>query len=1064
MPRGKRGRLARPALRLLVLFVGAAPIVGTASAASSVRYQAARVVDDAPPGQAALPAPPSGTGPVMVGEVLALPLRRVRQRPNVVLFLVDDLGWQDTSVPFLAERTPLNKRYRTPSLERLAARGVWFTNAYAAAPVCTPTRTSIMTGQSPGRTHITYWTLHKDTDTSKRHPLLAPPVWNMNGLQADDVTLPRLLQAAGYRTIHVGKAHFGAHDTSGADPRNLGFDVSIAGHGSGAPASYYGIHNFSGAGRKGKSDGKETVWDVPGLEQYHGQDIYLTEALAIEADKAVRAAVATGKPFFLNMAPYAVHAPIMANERYLDHYQDLDATEAAYATMIETVDAALGSLVQTLDELGVADNTVVIFSSDNGGLSAHARGKAPDGHTQHTHNAPLRSGKGSAYEGGTRVPTVIAWPGVSRGGSVCHTPIVSHDFFATILSVAGVGIPDEYAPQVDGRDLTPLVLGKPGFDAARSLCWNQPHQWGAPGPGIEPFTSIRTGDWKLVYFHAGRRFELYNLVEDIGEMSDMAEQRPEKVRELSEGLDAWIESSQAQLSADKRADKVIELPGAAFADQTGGERELLLRATACTPHPRQVAWQRLEFSAFAHFGVNTFTDREWGDGQEDPAIFSPTEFDADQWVQAFKAAGIKQLVLTAKHHDGFCLWPSAYTEHSVRSSPWRGGSGDVVGEVAAACRRYGLKLGVYLSPADLYQIEAEGGYYGNGSAAVETVVPTPVSGRPQPERTFTYVVDDYNRYFLNQLYELLTSYGPLHEVWFDGANPKPGTGQTYNYQAWYDLIRQLAPDAVIAIKGPDVRWVGNEAGHGRTSEWSVIPLGSPPETATWPDMTAADLGSRAMLRGAPHFHWHPAETDVSIRPGWFYRASEDDRVKSLDHLLEIYYASVGNNSLLLLNVPPDRRGLVHENDVARLHEFGQVLRETFAENLADGATAVASAQVAGHASALALDTDPDTFWTTPDWTEAAELEITLAGVRRFNRAALQEHLQSGQRIEAHALDAWIDGQWRELTRATTIGYKRLLRFDAVETDRVRVRILAARVRPTLSGFGLYYEPPRGGRE
>lgn len=495
------------------------------------------------------------------------PFEQKEKRLNVVLFHVDDLGWQDTSVPFHSSKTLLNERYRTPHMERLASRGVRFTNSYASAPVCTPTRTSLLTGQSPGRTHITYWTLHKDTDTSRPHPVLQPPPWNMNGLDDQDVTLPKLLQAAGYQTIHVGKAHFGAHGTSGGDPRNLGFDVNIAGHASGGPASYYGEQHFSLAGRKGQNpaapDAEKSVWDIPGIEAYHGSEIYLTEALAIEACRAIEDAVEAGKPFFINFAPYAVHAPIMANEKLLAHYLDLDSKEAAYATMIETMDAALGSIVEQLKSLDVEDRTVIVFSSDNGGLSAHARGAAPDGQKTHTHNAPLKSGKGSAYEGGTRVPTMIAWPGITDESRKCHTPIITHDLFPTILTMTGVELPEEYAHHVEGRDLTALLKGTDGFDDERPLFWHQPHQWGAAGPGIFPFTSIRQGDWKLIYFHADRSFELYNLAEDIGEMKNLAADQTDTVLRLTSRLDQWIQEAGAQLSIDKSTGRPIEMPGEA---------------------------------------------------------------------------------------------------------------------------------------------------------------------------------------------------------------------------------------------------------------------------------------------------------------------------------------------------------------------------------------------------------------------------------------------------------------------------------------------------------------------
>ena len=496
--------------------------------------------------------------------LLASSVARAQDRSNIILFLVDDLGWQDTSVPFWTQATPLNERYRTPNLEKLAARGMKFTNSYASAPVCTPTRTSIMTGMCPARTHITYWTLNKDTDTSAKRDDIAPPAWAVNGLQpADHETLPDILGAVGYRTIHVGKAHFGTHNTPGADPLNLGFTVNIAGHASGGPASYYGLDHFTVAGRQGKPPHSEpSVWDVPGLDKYHGHDIYLTEALAIEACQAIRDSVAAGEPFYMNFAPYAVHAPIMGNRKYQPHYPDLDDKERAYASMIETYDAALGAIVTTLEETGQLDNTVIIFSGDNGGLSAHARGAAPDGQTAHTHNAPLKSGKGSAYEGGTRVPTIIAWPGNTDSPSTNDTPIISHDFFPTIISLAGLQA--DHGPDIDGRDLTPLLTNRPHlFESTRVLGWNQPHQWGASGPGIWPFTSIRQGDWKLIYFHAGRRFELYDLASDIGETNDLADAMPDKVAQLASVMDKWIDDTGAQLSIDKKTGREVERPGVA---------------------------------------------------------------------------------------------------------------------------------------------------------------------------------------------------------------------------------------------------------------------------------------------------------------------------------------------------------------------------------------------------------------------------------------------------------------------------------------------------------------------
>ncbi len=462
----------------------------------------------------------------------------VPQRPpNIVLFVVDDLGWQDISVPLWSERTAFNDRYRTPNLERLAREGMSFTQAYASAPVCTPTRTAILTGQAPARSHITYWTLRKDDDTSAKFPGLLPPKWDVNGLQPEDATLPELLQEAGYRTVHVGKAHFGAVGTPGADPRNLGFDVNVAGHGAGGPGSFLGLENFSAAARKG-----DRVWDVPGLERWHGKDVFLEEALAAEAVEQLDAAVAAGTPFFLHFAPYSVHAPITANPRYAANYAHLDPREAAYATMIETCDAALGTLLARLDSHGIADETLVIFTSDNGGLSAHGRGGEA-----HTHNAPLRSGKGSCYEGGIRVPLVVRGPGVVRG-TRNDWQVISADLFPTLLAAAGVGLPRDGIER-DGLDLTGLLRGG-WLEAERILVWHQPHFWGVNGPGIWPFSALRVRDWKLIYRHADREFEFYSLAEDPGESFDLAATATPIVLELAKVLGERLRAMGAQMSID----------------------------------------------------------------------------------------------------------------------------------------------------------------------------------------------------------------------------------------------------------------------------------------------------------------------------------------------------------------------------------------------------------------------------------------------------------------------------------------------------------------------------------
>ena len=446
--------------------------------------------------------------------------------------------------------------------------------------------------------------------------------------------------------------------------------------------------------------------------------------------------------------------------------------------------------------------------------------------------------------------------------------------------------------------------------------------------------------------------------------------------------------------------------------------EILRKAAHVKPTPQQVAWQELEFTCFAHFTVNTFTDLEWGTGKEDPKIFNPTDFDADQWASVCKQAGMKLLILTCKHHDGFCLWPCKYTEHSVKSSPWRGGRGDMVREVADACRRHGIKFGVYLSPWDRHEE--------------------------------TYGSEAYNEFYKNQLRELLTDYGDITEVWWDGACGEGPNGkrQVYDWEGYIQVVRELQPKALIFGQGPDVRWVGNEDGLARESEWSVLPF-------RMGDRRERDLGHRKYLVGADRLMWYPAECDVSIRPGWFYHAGQDDKVKSLDRLLEIYYRSVGRNSVLLLNVPPDRRGRFHENDVARLREFRAVLDETFKTNLAAGARVKADRTRAGFDPASVTDGKGDTYWTTPEGVTAAALEIDLGRPVTFDRAMLQEMIATGQRVEQFKLEARLDGAWKEIARATTIGYKRLLRFPAVTTSQVRLTILDSRDCPTIREFGLF---------
>ncbi|WP_324677346.1 alpha-L-fucosidase [Hymenobacter sp. GOD-10R] len=464
------------------------------------------------------------------------------------------------------------------------------------------------------------------------------------------------------------------------------------------------------------------------------------------------------------------------------------------------------------------------------------------------------------------------------------------------------------------------------------------------------------------------------------------------------------------------------------------ETDIIRKAANVTPSPRQLRWQQLELTGFIHFGMNTFTNKEWGDGTENPQLFNPTALDAKQWVRACKEGGIKQVIITAKHHDGFCLWPSKYTEHSVKNSPWKKGKGDVVREVADACHAYGLGFGVYLSPWD-----RNSKFFGDSAK--------------------------YNNYFVNQLTELLSNYGRVDEVWFDGANGEGPTGkkQVYDFNRWYALIRKLQPTAAIAVMGPDVRWVGTESGYGRETEWSVVPMeaqrqdnvaaNSQKEAAFAPkNMMEDDLGSRAKIKNAQSLVWYPAEIDVSIRPGWFHHPAEDTKVKTPAQLLDIYNSSVGRNGVLLLNIPPDKRGLINQNDIASLKAWKAAIAKTYSKNL------LRSAQVsgtnAGQVKAM-LDDKYTTYWTTTGTDTTATINFTLPSPQDFDVLQLQENIAVGQRIENFVLEYKSGEDWRTVAAGTTVGFKRILKFEPLQAQYLRLRITSSRLNPTLSSIGLY---------
>lgn len=455
-------------------------------------------------------------------------------------------------------------------------------------------------------------------------------------------------------------------------------------------------------------------------------------------------------------------------------------------------------------------------------------------------------------------------------------------------------------------------------------------------------------------------------------------------------------------------------------------------ALAPIPSKNQLRVQEMEQYAFVHFSLNTYTDQSWGYGNEDINLFNPKELNCRQWARICKQAGMKGIIITAKHHSGFCLWPSKYTEYSVKNAPWKNGKGDIVRELADACKEYGLKLGIYLSPWD----------------------------RNHPD----YGKSEYITYFRNQLTELLTNYGPVFEVWFDGANGGTGYygGSNENrkidrttYYDWgntYKLIRRLQPNIVIWNDGGDrgdLRWVGTEAGFVGETNWSLL---NKTGEVTWNMLHFGLEDGNA---------WVPAEVNTSIRPEWFYHPGENERVKTVPHLMETYYSSIGRNGTLLLNFPIDTRGLIHENDEKAALALADAVKKTFAVNLALKKKATAS-NVRGNANqfapAMAIDGNKNTYWATDENVRTASLTIDFGKPTKINRFLVQEYIQLGQRVKAFTVEALVDGNWKTLAKATTIGYKRILLFPSVTATKVRFSITDSKSCPIISNIGIYNAP------
>jgi alpha-L-fucosidase len=450
------------------------------------------------------------------------------------------------------------------------------------------------------------------------------------------------------------------------------------------------------------------------------------------------------------------------------------------------------------------------------------------------------------------------------------------------------------------------------------------------------------------------------------------------------------------------------------------------------PSERQLAWHEMEYYMFVHFTVNTFTDKEWGYGDEKESVFNPTELDCRQWAKVARDAGMKGIIITAKHHDGFCLWPSKFTDHSVKNSIWKDGKGDVLRELRKACDEFGLKFGVYLSPWD--------------------------------RNNSVYGTPEYLIFYRNQLQELLTNYGDVFEVWFDGANGGDGyyggaretrkidNKTYYDWANTHSIVRKLQPMAVMfSDAGPDIRWVGNERGIGSLTNWSLLKKD---------DMYPG--GDFARILGEGHEdgnYWVPAEVDVSIRRGWFYHQNQDSLVRSPENLMELYYSSVGRNSNLLLNVPPDRRGLLHENDVKSLLAFRELLKKEFEKDLAKGKKVTSTSfRGKGYEASNVNDGNPETYWATKDLQSAGDIIIDLGAETEVNRIILQEYIKLGQRVQEFKVSAFINGEWKPLIDGTTIGHKVIRKFPVVKTPKIKITISKSKACPVISNIELYRAP------
>lgn len=466
--------------------------------------------------------------------------------------------------------------------------------------------------------------------------------------------------------------------------------------------------------------------------------------------------------------------------------------------------------------------------------------------------------------------------------------------------------------------------------------------------------------------------------------------------------------------------------------------DLVEKMVKVVPSEKQLNWQKLEFTAFIHYGINTFTDREWGTGKEDISIFNPKLLDTDQWCESMQKAGIKGCIITAKHHDGFCLWDTKYTNHCVMNTPY---SKDIVKQLSKSTKKYGLKLGIYLSPWDRHEKT-----YGYGKA--------------------------YDDYFCSQLEELLTNYGDIYTVWFDGAcgEGENGKKQIYDWNRYYKLINKLQPNAVISVCGPDVRWCGNEAGDCRECEWSVVPeslrdnekihsKSQKNDDNSFRELTLtsseSDLGSRDILKNANNIIWYPAEVNTSIRPGWFHHKNEDHKVKSLETLISIYLKSVGGNAMFLLNIPPHKDGYFTKYDVKRLEEIGEYIKNSFKNNFIKNAK-LSSSSTDSNNVIENVKTNNDTFFKARDYEDKVSVDIELDEGKIIKYIILMEQIKLSQRVENFEILASIDGNFKKIFDGKTIGYKKICKLEnAIKAKYLKINFISYRKCPTIKFLGIY---------